>query len=60
VTQKRLDVRKLIETEKGMIMPNNGVSEPEALTQMRKSEMLKRITLGEISKRVISVFEDYS
>ena len=60
VTQKRLDDRKWIEKAKGLIMQQNGVSEPEAFTQLRTSAMRKGITLGEISKRVISVFEDYS
>lgn len=60
VTQKRLDDRKWIEKAKGLIMQQNGLSEPEAFTQLRTSAMRKGITLGEISKRIISVFEDYS
>lgn len=52
--QNKLSDRKVIEKAKGIIAKVNNLSEEEAYTLLRKSSMKKRITVKELSNRIIT------
>ncbi|MEO0368531.1 MAG: ANTAR domain-containing protein [Pseudomonadota bacterium] len=53
----KLEARKLISRAKGFIMKQKQISEDEAYGQLRSSAMNQGLTMEELSRRVISVFE---
>ncbi len=59
-SQARLQGRQWVEKAKGLIMQQHGISEHQAYSQLRTSAMQQGISLGELSKRVVGVFEQYA
>lgn len=56
-TKDKLNERKLIDRAKGIIMQQKKLTEQEAYAQLRKTAMNNGKTMGEISRRIINVFE---
>lgn len=56
-TKDKLNERKLIDRAKGILMQQKNLTEQEAYAQLRKTAMNNGKTMGEISRRIISVFE---
>jgi response regulator NasT len=57
LTKNKLEERKLISKAKGIVMLQNNLSEDEAYTSLRKSAMNQGVTMAELSKKIISVFQ---
>jgi response regulator NasT len=53
VIQEELEVRKLVERAKGVLMKRQGLSEDEAFKRMRKASMDSRKTMREISEAIL-------
>lgn len=58
LTRVKLEERKLIERAKGIIMKQKRFSESEAYTQLRQSAMNQGLTIAELARRVIAVFDE--
>lgn len=56
-TRAKLEERKVIERAKGIVMEQQGVSEPDAYQAMRKLAMRKNKKLSEIAESVIAAAE---
>jgi len=54
---EKLSERKLIERAKGIVMQQQGISEPEAFTAMRTLAMRRNKKLVEIAEGVIAAAE---
>ena len=53
VIQEELEVRKLVERAKGVLMKRQGLSEDEAFKRMRKASMDSRKTMREIAEAIL-------
>jgi signal transduction protein with GAF and PtsI domain len=53
VIQEELEVRKLVERAKGVLMKRQGLSEDEAFKRMRKASMNSRKTMREIAEAIL-------
>ncbi len=53
VIQEELEVRKLVERAKGVLMKRQGLSEEEAFKRMRKASMDSRKTMREIAEAIL-------
>jgi signal transduction protein with GAF and PtsI domain len=53
VIQEELEVRKLVERAKGIIMKRHGISEEEAFRRIRKASMDNRKTMREIAEALL-------
>ena len=53
VIQEELEVRKLVERAKGIIMKRHGLNEAEAFKKIRKASMDSRKTMREIAEAVL-------
>ncbi len=51
--EERLETRKLVDRAKGMLMDQRGMPELEAFRFIQRTAMRERLTLKEVSKRVI-------
>lgn len=56
-TRNRLEERKLIERAKGLVMQQQGISEPDAYQAMRRLAMRKNKKLAEIAQSLIEAAE---
>jgi len=56
-TKNKLEERKLIAKAKGIVMLQKQLSEDEAYVSLRKSAMNQGVTMAELSKKIISVFQ---
>lgn len=57
VIQEELETRKKVEKAKGILMREQGLSEEEAFSLIRKTSMDKRVSMKEIAEAVILSFE---
>ena len=55
VAQQKLAERKVVERAKGVLMSKRGMSEDEAYHALRKMAMEKKLRMGEVAERVISM-----
>jgi len=53
VIQEELEVRKLVERAKGVLMKRQGLSEDEAFKRIRKASMDSRKTMREIAEAIL-------
>ena len=53
VIQEELEVRKLVERAKGILMKHHGLSEEEAFKRIRKASMDTRKTMREIAEAIL-------
>jgi AmiR/NasT family two-component response regulator len=53
VIQEELEVRKLVERAKGILMKHQGLSEEEAFKRIRKASMDTRKTMREIAEAIL-------
>ena len=49
----RLEARKLLERAKGLLMRDQGMSEPEAFTWLQRSAMDRRMSMAEVARSLI-------
>lgn len=56
--QKKLEGRKIIEKAKGILMNQEGITEEEAFSRIRKLSMKKRVSMENISEVIIMSKED--
>jgi response regulator NasT len=52
--EERLEVRKVVERAKGILMDDAGLREHEAFTWIQRTAMRERVRMDEISRRVIN------
>ena len=57
VIQEELETRKKVEKAKGILMKDQGLSEDEAFSLIRKSSMNKRVSMKDIAEAIILSFE---
>jgi response regulator NasT len=55
LAQQKLAERKVVERAKGILMSKRGMSEDEAYHALRKMAMEKKLRMGEVAERVISM-----
>jgi AmiR/NasT family two-component response regulator len=53
VIQEELEVRKLVERAKGVLMKRQGLTEEEAFKKIRKTSMDNRKTMREIAEAIL-------
>ena len=52
--KEKLEIRKLVEKDKGIIMKKLSLDEPEAMHHLQKRSMNERISIKEVAQQVIS------
>lgn len=52
--QQRLEVRKLVDRAKGLLMSERGLSEPEAFRWIQRSAMDRRATMADVAADIIA------
>lgn len=52
--QQRLEVRKLVDRAKGLLMSEQGLSEPEAFRWIQRSAMDRRATMADVAADIIA------
>jgi len=52
--QQRLEVRKLVDRAKGLLMTEQGLSEPEAFRWIQRSAMDRRATMADVAADIIA------
>ncbi|UCD15497.1 MAG: ANTAR domain-containing protein [Candidatus Omnitrophota bacterium] len=57
VIQEELAARKKVERAKGILMKEQGISEEEAYTLIRKSSMDRRVSMKEIAQAIVLAYE---
>jgi AmiR/NasT family two-component response regulator len=53
VIQEELEIRKLVERAKGVLMKRQGLSEDEAFKRIRKASMDSRKTMRDIAEAIL-------
>jgi response regulator NasT len=54
-TREQLEDRKFVERAKGILMRRRGLSEEEAFRLLRKTAMDRKVRLGEVARRLVSL-----
>ena len=58
--QERLEARKIIERAKGLLMTNQGLTEPEAFRWIQRTAMDRRTTMRAVAEAVLAAGFDFT